>query len=178
MPDWAAALRQRAGALDEGVIRELAEHLADSYAALLAEGIPREEAERRTLNQLSDAAALRWRLRPSRFGQVLWPGAVAGLVLFDWLLWFGRSHGALGGLVYLSGLLVAGAMAGAYARHRHATLRECCFGLLWPTLGMAVFGLYARDPGPLSSWMFMLGGFLAGGLPAYLLPQFRRRRAA
>jgi hypothetical protein len=48
---------------EAAIIEELAQHLDDYYAELLASGATEAEAERRTLVELSDSKLLAWELR-------------------------------------------------------------------------------------------------------------------
>ncbi len=69
MPDWKAEIRERLVGLqltptrEAAIIEELAQHLADCYAELLASGATEAEAERRTLAELSGSELLAQELR-------------------------------------------------------------------------------------------------------------------
>jgi putative ABC transport system permease protein len=95
MPDFAAAVRERLGALEGAgealVVRELAQHLEQRYRELLASGWSPAEAERAALAELRDLDAARGELRehsrrsPRAAALTLEParpGLAAGL-LFD-----------------------------------------------------------------------------------------------
>jgi predicted permease len=69
VPDWKAEIKQRLDPLaleptrEAAIIEELAQHLADYYAELLAGGATPAEAYRRTLMELSESALLQRELR-------------------------------------------------------------------------------------------------------------------
>ncbi len=69
MPDWKAEIRQRLARLkleptrEAEIVEELAQHLNDRYAELLAGGARREDAVRATLAELSDREWLQRELR-------------------------------------------------------------------------------------------------------------------
>jgi putative ABC transport system permease protein len=69
MPDWKPEIRKRLAALrlaptrENTIVEELAQHLDDCYAELLAGGVTAAEAERRTRAELSGSELLQWELR-------------------------------------------------------------------------------------------------------------------
>ncbi|MGH9852012.1 MAG: permease prefix domain 1-containing protein, partial [Blastocatellia bacterium] len=69
MPEWKSEIRQRLANLklaptrEAAIIEELAQHLEDCYAELLAGGATEAEAERRTLAELSASELLARELR-------------------------------------------------------------------------------------------------------------------
>ncbi len=69
MPDWKPEIRRRLAKLklapprETAIIEELAQHLDDYYAELLANGATEEEAERRTVTELSGSELLARELR-------------------------------------------------------------------------------------------------------------------
>jgi putative ABC transport system permease protein len=69
MPDWKAEIKPRLAKLvleptcEAAIVEELAQHLEDCYAELLAGGATEVEAERRTLSELSGSELLQRELR-------------------------------------------------------------------------------------------------------------------
>jgi hypothetical protein len=69
MADWRQEIRQRltdlrlAPAREAEIIEELSQHLEDHYAAMLTSGATEAEAERRTLEELSESVVLQRELR-------------------------------------------------------------------------------------------------------------------
>ncbi len=76
MPDWQKLVRRRLASLalepelrDE-VLAELASHLEETYDAIRAEGVPEDDAVRRTLSQVPDWNDLQRRIRSARAKEV------------------------------------------------------------------------------------------------------------
>ena len=69
MPDWKPEIRWRltnlqlAPTREAAIVEELAQHLDDGYAELLAGGATATEAERRTLAELSESELMARELR-------------------------------------------------------------------------------------------------------------------
>src|SRR5262245_25668339 len=69
MPDWRPQIRRRlaplrlAPAREDAIVEELAQHLEDYYAELLAVGVTEAEAYRQALAELSEGATLQRELR-------------------------------------------------------------------------------------------------------------------
>ncbi|HLW51976.1 MAG TPA: ABC transporter permease [Candidatus Angelobacter sp.] len=72
MPDWKEIVRERLAALrlepsrEAALIEELSQHLRDTYAELLAQGVADEEAARETLLELNDIRLLAEELRNAK----------------------------------------------------------------------------------------------------------------
>jgi hypothetical protein len=70
LPDWKREIRGRLaglpleGAREEEIVEELAQHLEDRYAELLARGTPAEDARRLVQGELVAGEALEDALRP------------------------------------------------------------------------------------------------------------------
>src|SRR5262245_5019192 len=69
MPEWKPEIRRRLASLqlepprEAAIVEELAQHLADYYAELLAGGAPEAEAYQRTLAELSGSEIFARELR-------------------------------------------------------------------------------------------------------------------
>src|SRR5215468_7870686 len=69
MPDWKSEIGRRLASLkleptrEAAIVEELSQHLDDCYEGLLAGGATEAEAERRTMEELSESETLQRRLR-------------------------------------------------------------------------------------------------------------------
>jgi predicted permease len=83
MRDWREDVRPRLAGLrldptrEAEIVEELAQHLADRHAALVAVGATPEEADRLTRSEIADGGALSARLRPLRQARMAAPLPVA-----------------------------------------------------------------------------------------------------
>ena len=68
MPDWEKLVRQRLdfGTEEQEIFAELAGHLEEAYETLRRQGVPKEDAARRTLSQVTDWSDLQRQIRSAR----------------------------------------------------------------------------------------------------------------
>ena len=167
MRDWEAYVRRRLGSLrdtrggEEGVVRELAGHLEECYAAFRAQGVPEEQAFSQTCEQAGNWGELRRGIvlaiqggtMRERVRQIWMPGLVTLLsayMVLAILQWAGTrplaSHpGEPRGIVfYVPWLLLlplTGAVGGYLSRRARGSGWRVYFAASFPALALGLFFL-------------------------------------